>query len=195
MSFATGRDQATNDLIASPLTNAEFAIPSVCYMEAFSTFESMRKIQKKFVEEFQNKILDCDRGIVWTDRVERLELLRLSSLEIERTFERFRFRLIEATNLVCAFAKPIQISSKVLKTSTDQRIIKDMTDNLILATILDHASSQPDRRPKAFLSENSKDFNDKTDAGLALDEAGIKYFRQTQVCRDWLEALTKIPPG
>ena len=79
LSFATGRDQATADLIASPPDGVEFAIPSVCIMEAFSTFERMRKQHKRFLEEFQNKVQECDREIVREDRAHRAEQLRSSN--------------------------------------------------------------------------------------------------------------------
>ncbi|MDB5349240.1 MAG: hypothetical protein JWN86_487 [Planctomycetota bacterium] len=195
MSFATGRDLATNRLVLDRPPHAEFAIPSVCYMEAFSTFETLKKRRDRFSSELQNKINDCDRGIVWADKDLRLKILHRSLLGIEETFERFRGRLRLGIQTVGAFAIPIENSASILKASIARSLIRDTTDNLILATILDHARTQPEREFRALLTENHTDFHDNLEARRALDEAGIKYFRQTQPCRDWLDAHTRPTPG
>ena len=51
--------------------------------------------------------------------------------------------------------------------------------------ILDHASRHPDNE-KAFLSGDVKAFGQGTDAWDALDEAGVKYFKDALSARGWL---------
>jgi hypothetical protein len=68
--------------------------------------------------------------------------------------------------------------------------VEDPTDNLILTTILQHASSRPSVK-KAFLSENSKDFA-KNDVKRILEVAEVKYFRDAGNALGWLKSQVII---
>jgi hypothetical protein len=80
----------------------------------------------------------------------------------------------------------IETSASTIYRSLYTILIEDPTDNLILTTILQHAKSTP-LLVKAFLSENSKDF-EKEDAKKAMEVGGVKYFKDAGHCMGWLKA-------
>ncbi len=73
---------------------------------------------------------------------------------------------------------------EILATSLTKTPIEDPTDNLILASILDHSKNHPSET-KIFLSENRRDFDINLKAKLALEESGIRYFADASKCLEW----------
>lgn len=193
MSYAKGRSKAGSDLLRGRIPKVEVAIPSICFMEALSTFESMRKSHKRFMAEFRTRFVDCERAVVWVDRDERLKHLKRGAVEVGRTFERFTARLGVAIQSLASHARFIEISPTILNRSLTWRPIDDSTDNLILTTLLDDVVSRPEARERAFLSENPKDFRDNLGARQALEDAGIRYFSRPEALIGWLGSLPAEP--
>ena len=190
MSYVTGRDRATNDIVTLPPTGVEFAMPAICYMEAAATYESMRREHNKFQEEFGKKIGECERGIVFADREQVVKCLRLSEIAIGQELNAIRQRFLDLIRGTSSFVRLIEVDHETLLEATNRAIIKDMTDNLILAILLRDARSQPPERPKCLLKENFKDF-DMPDAKSALTNSGIKYFRSAAFCHQWFSSFTE----
>lgn len=107
-------------------------------------------------------------------------------------FSLFEQRLRLAISELSFVAELIEISTQIILHSGSDRLIKDTTDNLILTCILNHARSHSSEE-KALLTENHKDFHDNQEVQKALREAGIKYFRNAQVCLEWLKARSSPP--
>jgi hypothetical protein len=162
-------------------------------MEAFVTFESIKRESGRFIADLGRQIQEYSRGVVWADRDSRLGPLRQSRVEIDTMFDQFRERLLLAVETLNELGEKINLTREILRDAVGRSLIKDTTDNLILASILSHARSHPSEL-KAFLTENHKDF-EVPEALQALRDAGVKYFRKAEECRNWLGALAPPPPS
>ena len=67
----------------------------------------------------------------------------------------------------------IHPTPQILGESLARTLIWDTTDNLILMSLLNHATAEPNFE-KSFLSENGKDFDSKPYPKDAIERAGIK---------------------
>jgi hypothetical protein len=163
------------------------AIPSVCFMEAFSVLNNQEKSFKDFRKVVEVQIHEAKRNIVFPDFPSSLvRHLEEALIEQKRTFDLYKGLLYTAINGLCRTGEVIESDWKVVYESLLSVLIEDPTDNLILTTILHHAKSHPSV-PKAFLSENWKDF-DQANSKKALELAEVKYFRDAGNCMGWLNA-------
>lgn len=112
-------------------------------------------------------------------------------IEIETMVDQFRERLLEAVETLNVLGEKIDLTREIVAEAVGRGIIEDMTDNLIMMSILAHARAHPDE-DKAFLAENYRDF-DGLVPRRALREAGVRYFRRAEECRTWLGSLTPRP--
>ena len=153
-------------------------------MEAFSAFEDERKRHNRLVGDLEQKIGQLKRNNV-SPRVHPLiDQLGKAVEELEAVFNDARGRLYGAIEALGTSAELIGLTPEILGASLSRPLIDDPTDALILASLLDHANSQPSER-KAFLSENRKDFDKNPYAKEALEGAGVKYFAQASKFLEW----------
>ncbi len=184
MSHSLGRDSATDELLTGLSSDVRLVIPVVCFMEAFSAFEDERKRQNRLIGDLQYQIKQLERNVV-SSRIQPLIIhLKKSAIELREILNDSRTRLYEVIENLRASAELIGLTPSILGNSLARPLIGDPTDDLILASILDHANSQPSER-KAFLSENRKDFDDKPYPKAALEAAGVKYFAQAAKFLEW----------
>jgi PIN domain len=184
MSHSLGRDSATDLLLSTLSPPLRLAIPVVCFMEAFSAFEDERRRHNRFVNDLEQKVSQLKRNDVSLRVRPLIDQIGKTIEELDAVFNEARVRLYGAIETLRTSAELIGLTPEILDASLNRPLIKDPTDDLILASILDHASSQPSER-KAFLSENRKDFDDKPYPKSALESAGVKYFAQASKFLEW----------
>ena len=139
MSFAEARDEATIKLAQSRPAGVRLAIPSICFMEAFSTLQARRQIQRKFDDDFKGR-RSFEEGMLWVDRGSRLRKLADAAAEIEVRFNQFVKRLYLIIEVLMTEAEIIPLSKDDLGRAFRQ-VLKEPTDNLVLACICGHAMS------------------------------------------------------
>jgi hypothetical protein len=187
VSCATGRSRGANALLTEPIGPILLAIPGLCFMEAFSVLNNEEKSFNAFKKLIDVQIHEAKRNIVYPDFPSSLvRHLESALIDRERTFNLYKGLLYAAINGLCLSGEVIESPSKAVYEGLITILIEDPTDNLILTTILRHADSQPSV-VKAFLSENSKDY-EKVNAKKALDQAGVRYFRDAGNRLGWLKA-------
>jgi hypothetical protein len=185
MSHSQGRDLATEELLSSPPPSLRLVIPVVCFMEAFSALEDERKRHNRLVgETFQQQIRQLRRNVVSPRIHPLIDHLDKSVGGLQAVFNDARNRLYEAIEKLRTSAELIALTPEILGASVARPLINDPTDDLILASILDHAASHLSEM-KAFLSENRKDFDEKPYPKEALKAAGVKYFAQASKFLEW----------
>jgi hypothetical protein len=185
--FATGRSREADALLTGPIGPIQLTIPGVCFMEAFSVLNNEEKSVNNFKRSINVEIHEAKRNIVYPHFPSALvKQLETALGARERTFNLYEGLLFAAIDGLCRTGEVIESPWTVVYKSLHTILMEDPTDNLILTTILHHANSHPST-VKAFLSENSKDF-EKVDVKNALQLAGVKYFRDATNCMGWLNA-------
>jgi hypothetical protein len=188
MSYATGRDLAIEELVNNSPKSLSLIIPSFCFMEAFSTFESERKRYNKFKDTLKYEIAQTKRNVISSHVQPLINHLKQAEIELGETFNEFEDRLHQAIFVLSMNAEIIEPTSQILQLSFYNRLIdKEPTDNLILASILHHAD-QHAGDIKILLTENRKDFESNTFAESAIQEAGIRYFADASKFLEWPRA-------
>ena len=184
MSHSLGRAPATDELLSGVSPVVRLAIPVVCFMEAFSAFEDERKRHNRLVGGLEQQIQQLKRNVVSRRILPLIDHLVKSVDDLREVYDEAQVRLYGATESLRTGAELIGLTPEILGASLTRLLINDPTDNLILASILDHAGSQASER-KAFLSENRKDFDDNPYAKKAIEDAGVKYFAQASKFLEW----------
>jgi hypothetical protein len=188
MSVAMGREAQGDELLASVSASVRIAIPSGCFMEAFSAFEDEQKRRNWFKGELEKQIGQLRRDTTSahaTSLQTRLEECRLIN---ERLLIDVKDRLFQFVNRASGVVELIPVTAAVLRTAVGTTLIRDPTDNLILSTILDHAARFP-ADTKALLTDNTRDFA-TSEVETALTAAGIsKSFRTVANVLGWLGSL------
>ncbi len=184
MSYATGRDLATDRLIPDPPSTGRLVLPSCCIMEALSAFEAERRRRDRFANGLEAEIGQIRANIVSPEAQSLGARLEISLADFRGITEEFKTRMLRVIDFLSLHAILIEPTASAIQASRSRDIVDDPTDNLILACILAHAAEHP-TEPKAFLSENSRCFSRNLDARAALDGAGIKYFAEASKCLEW----------
>lgn len=192
MSIATGREEEADNLLATTPPSVQIAIPSICCMEAVSAFEDERKRRNRFTGELENQISQLERDLTSPYASSLLSLLRQSRIENKELLNDIERRLFNAIAQLATKAEMIALTPEILQESLNATLLpKDPTDRLILHSILNHARLRS-TEVKAFLSGNTKEF-DNLEVRNVLREAGVeKYFART---RDFLSWLQSQPTG
>jgi PIN domain len=184
LSYATGRDTATDRLVTNPLSSIRLVIPSFCFMEALSVLEGDKKYQNTFIDALKSKIVEAQRNLVSPHIQDLINHLQSSIVELQRMSSDLEARLFHAIDILSAGAEMIEPTNRIIQASFARNIIADPTDNLILASILAHAAVHGSET-KAFLTENRKCFFENPYAKAALQTADIKYFSDASRCLEW----------
>ena len=143
MSVATGRDPEAGDLLSLSLEGVRLAIPHVCFIEAFSALNEERRRRKQFTNMVMDQVNQLKRDITSAHAKHlrpQLEQACLVNDELSREVEE---RLFGAIDRIIHVADLIALSPNSLTRSYHDLLIDDLTDNLILHCILDHARGQP----------------------------------------------------
>ncbi len=187
MSHATGRATATESFMSGELPSIRLVIPSPCFMEAFSTLEDERKRHNRLIDSFESEIRQAERNVISPRAPALVNHLQQSLVESRAIFNDFEDRLFRLIDSLASTAVIIELTTEVLRYSLSVDVIKDPTDNFILAAIIAHAASHPSVT-KVFLTENRKCFHDNLDAKKIIEGIGLKYFADASRCLEWCRA-------
>jgi hypothetical protein len=185
LGHATGRAAGNWDLIEA--SSIRLVIPSCCYMESFSVLEDERKRHNRLINGFYDEIREAERNVISPRARDLVNHLQRSVVESQAVFNDFEARLFQLMETLSSRAEFIESSPEIIRDSLNSGRIDDPSDNLILASILSHASRHP-AEAKAFLTENRKCFHDNLDARDALRAADIKCFADALKCLEWQRA-------
>ena len=184
MSIATGRDPGASKLISDPPNQVQLAIPQVCFMEAFTVLQEESRQRKSFTNVLDQQIRQLSRDVTSSHAAALRASLEAARIENTEVLEDIRQRLFDSIGLTGLNAELIEITPQVLQATRNVLLIEDVTDNLILHCILEHARTFPDI-VKAFMSNNRRDFGTKA-VQDALQAAGIgKYVVETNQFLGW----------
>lgn len=173
---AQRQDHRADDLLQVPTYALAIALPDICIMEAWSTFEREQKEQQGFERDLRQQIIQLRRDL-------SLPARHLSSALAQAQVD-YTKRLNEAET---DFAQTLQnvgnrvemmaLTPTVLNASLTARILEKPRDNLILAMILSHARVHA--APEAALLTGDTEFK------IHAEKAGLKYFSKTEAFLGW----------
>ncbi|MFP5269820.1 PIN domain-containing protein [Coleofasciculus sp.] len=188
MSICTGRDPQANTLLENTLPSVQFALPSICVMEALSALENELKYRRRFENELNLQISQVRRDQTSSHAQRLLLYLDQSRQENRALLSEIKRRLFQAINQISEKAELIALTPPMIQDGlTIPLIDRDYTDNLILHCILHQAHSYP-TETQVFLSSNERDFG-TPEVQSALRNVGItNYFSSTQVLLNWLQS-------
>ncbi|MGE3819960.1 MAG: hypothetical protein AB7I30_11020 [Isosphaeraceae bacterium] len=163
-------------------------IPAICFMESPSVLEGERKAINGFKQTllFQAREAKRDMRSAQADRLARV--LETTVIGSDERLNLIESRLYECLLKLSDTAEVLGLSGQTMTGAMTSPALLEPTDNLILSCILDHARSSSSR-PKAFLSANSRDF-DEADAAGHFHAVGIRYFHRTDAALGWLSSQT-----
>jgi hypothetical protein len=172
LSIATGRDPDAETLLADDLPSLRIVIPGVCYMEAVSVIEAMRKDLNQFVGVLEQRIAQVKRDSVSSHAAPALFHLQRSVSEVVDQFGEVEQRLLLAMTALFARAESIELRPEAIRDGVGRRVIpNDLADNLVLHCVGHHALGNP-QEEKVLLTGNTKDFG-KTEVIDFLKGCGI----------------------
>jgi hypothetical protein len=187
MSYATGRSPGANSILSDRPPSFQLIMPSVCFMEALSVFEAERKGHRRRLDSLGEQLHEVRRNVVSSLIPSLVNHLNQAQAKTDLLSKEFTLRLFEALEILGWNAELIHLTPEILLSSRANVLIEDSTDNLILASVLDHAKNYPSET-KVFLSENRKDFDINTRAKRALRGPGVRYFADASKCLEWHRA-------
>jgi hypothetical protein len=182
--YATGRSPGTDIILSNPPLSLQLIIPSICLMEALSVLEGERKRQRQWLEMLGQQSGQVKRNVISPLARPLAYHLDQARSKADDLGEEYETRLFHALNVLGLTAELIHPTREILTASRSNPPIKDPTDNLILASILDHSKNYPSET-KIFLSENRRDFDTNPEAKLALQDSGVRYFADASKFLDW----------
>ncbi|ATB30095.1 hypothetical protein MEBOL_003550 [Melittangium boletus DSM 14713] len=160
-------------------------------MEAFSALEYDRKGRKKFDRQVDEQISQLRRDNTSLNASAMIKSLEQAKLQHADLMNDVQDRLFDLLRELSSQATVVDTNPQTLLAALDNELIEgEPTDNLILHTILHH-SQQRAAETKAFLSENTKSF-EQPEVRAALVSSGIKFFSNS---RSFLEWGSRHPSG
>ncbi|HEY9301196.1 MAG TPA: PIN domain-containing protein [Phormidium sp.] len=194
MSIAKGQDSEASILLRSTSETARVAIPSICYVEALSTWQKEKEYTLLFQRELLKQINESKRDQTSSHAKSLVSYLEQARISNTKRLNDILVRLDEAVGQMLIKAEMITLNvntlQEILQISLSQpealMIKDDLRDNLIIKSILSHATLHPSEI-KVFLSGNTRDFGSPV-VQQFLREAGINYFSKTQNFLDWLQS-------
>jgi hypothetical protein len=191
VSFATGRELEVINLLdvdlPHPGSRFRLAIPSPCFFEARAWMEGEIKRRKEFERLLSGQITRLERDLTSNHARALQSHIEQARIESNRLLLQTNDRLFHITGELANIAELIELNSEILNRSRLEIVIEELTDNLILHCILDHARRNTSS-DKAFLSGNHKDF-DSQPAREALAAVGVRYFRRAADCLGWVRSV------
>lgn len=193
--IARGQDPLAQNLLNAPPANLQILIPAPCCMEAFSTVNYYRSKGRAFNKAIRDKFPDLQRNQSSPSARQLLRSLQSAEVDNQNLLNDLQSSLFLAMHDVFRNAIIIPLNNSTLGSSIDpqQEYIKDPTDNLILHCILEHAKSLMGG-PHAFITNNTKDFNDPRIKRLLYDDGDIYYFSDTNSFQGWFNGDCRKKP-
>ncbi len=194
MTVAKGRDLEAEKLLQNISPSIRIAIPAICYVEAINTYRIDKQSKLKFQAEIEKQINEAMRDKTSVHSKSLLVSLEKASIENLLLLNDVQNRLSSTIDLLLENAETINFQNSIIQEicsqvflETETLLIKnDLMDNLILQSIIDHATQHSEDQ-KAFISGNTKDFG-KQNVQQILNSAGIHYFSNTKNFLGWLES-------
>lgn len=192
--IAKGQDPLANRLLENPPPSLHIVIPHICFVEALARWKDEERYSKRFSAEIKVQINEARRDLTSSTAASLVTDLEAVDVQTEALLNETQRRLSETIDRLLANAESIalnrdaiaQLAHMTLREEKTALIKNDLTDNLILLSILGHARLHP-REVKVFLSGNTKDFA-QSRVRAALREAGIeRYFSTTENFLGWLQ--------
>jgi hypothetical protein len=164
-------------------------------MEAFSTIKRYRTKRNYFETEISKEFQDLKDNKVSMYARELLASLQRALIASQNLLNESQSRLLSAMQNIADHTTIIPMTQAALAASIDPEkvYIEDPTDNLILHCILDHAQALMDG-PHAFVTKNTKDFENTTIKRLLYDNGEIYYFSDARSFQGWYDAGCKKKP-
>ena len=185
MSIATGRDPEASRLLSDLSKKAKLAIPQVCFLEAFVVLQEESRQRRSFKSLLDQQIIQLSRDVTSTHAAALRTSLDSARIENKSVLEEIQERLFNAISSIGSRADLIGLNAQVLEANRNHPLIADLTDNLILHCILEHARHDS-TDTKVLLSGNRKDFGTKS-VQAALQTVGIsKYVVDARQFLGWL---------
>jgi predicted DNA-binding protein len=192
VAVATGRDPAAGIMLEKPPAGLRIVIPSFCFFEALDWLESENKRNNRYTDELNQRINQLDRDLTSPHARQLRTHLEDALVEAELLARDVVKRLDRAIQQLTSHAELIDLTASAILRSRLEPIIEQVTDNLILHSILAHAPTSTETT-RAFLTENHREFGTQ-EVKAALEAAGIEGFRDTNKFLGWAAARSS-PPG
>lgn len=190
MGAAMGRDVSAASLLRLASAELHIALPAICLMEAWSSFEDEQKRRNFFRQTLDTQISQLLRDVTSAHAKALVQHLQQARTENFDLLNDIRDRLRDVQEKLAGrqagfpAAEFLPLTLSALAADLAAGPTKDPTDNLILAVIQEHALQNPDE-DKAFLSGNTRDF-DTPEIRALLAAAGIRdYFARTDAFLGW----------
>ncbi len=191
-----GRDASADALLRRASAELRIALPTVCLMETWSSFEDEQKRRNFFRQTLDTQISQLLRDVTSAHAKALVQHLQQARTENFDLLNDIRDRLRDVQEKLAGLqegfpaAELLPLTPAVLAADLAAGPTKDPTDNLILAVIREHALQHPDE-DKAFLSGNTRDF-DTPEIRALLAGAGITdYFARTDAFLGWFASRSR----
>jgi hypothetical protein len=192
LTIAEGQDRRSDEFLAAIPDHARLVMPSICFMESLSVIEfKLGRFQEeiKLLDRLFNDATRDQTSMFAGDFAKHLEAAKVAGgLRINDV----KARLESTLKRLAVIAEAIPFSPTALQETLDRPLMKDPTDQLILASILEHSARFQDI-PKGFLTHDDHFDDDAVRERLRTD--GIKFFRDATSARGWLHSLRPPEPG
>jgi hypothetical protein len=184
ISVAMGREPEAGEMLARPLGDVRIALPQICCMESLSALYEEKRHRKGMSRTFDEQINQLKRDLTSIHAKALESLLEQSIDENERLIAEISTRLFDAMDRIAEVGELIALSPAALLRSRQEVLIQDLTDNLILHCVLEHARANA-AEARVFLSGNRKDFGTQS-VRDALTGAGVsKYLAEVKQFVGW----------
>lgn len=197
MGTATGRDSASHRLLGLPPHRVTLCLPEMCIMEALSALEDEQKRRNRFGNEIKLQASEAERNRTSPNAA----LLLTALLSARLSNQNLLNDIIGQMNQVVAqllnqrsplagaellSIQPAYLPDAFVQTGLPPEIPNQPTDTLILRIVCADALRFPEE-PKAFLSGNTRDFNNDEVRGF-LTNCGVRYFSTADAFLGWLDS-------
>lgn len=190
MSAAMGRDPDALRLLQNFPPRHTLAVPAACLMESLSAHQRERSNYYDVANRLRQQANQLLRDRSSAAAAAMMARLREAAIEADRLQNDIQSRLVAVLDELTRRATVIPTDPFMFAASLQAQHLRQMTDNLILHTILAHAAADTAGQPKALLSGNTNDFNDPQIRAL-LSGAGIAELWSTAADAEaWLDGLS-----
>ena len=184
--IAAGREPLSVAIASGGSPGISVLMPSTCVFEAYGWMEGENKRRNDLNRRMQEQIGELARDLTSPHAAALRSSLENGRVANKSLLLDVNQRLADAVDELQRRAVLINLDPATIAASRRTPYIEELTDNLILHCVLDHARTNP-AKAKAFLSENANDF-DQTAVRSVLQDAGLKYFRKARTFLEWAGA-------
>lgn len=195
LSIAKGQDPQADTLLQNLPSWVRLVIPSICYIEALSTWKDEQKYSQRFVDQLKLKLNEARRDRTSSNAASLVAYIERILSTNEELLNDIQRRLSQAIDQLLTQAEMIELTIDILQEISSSTLVRpntalienDPIDNLILNCVIAHARLHP-TEVKVFLSSNTRDFG-KATVQEALRNANVdNYFSRTQAFLGWFQS-------